>query len=711
MPKPAARLNVPEDLTGSKDTELQTWYDQLSDQITDIAEGEDPSEEDIKNITALADTADRIKQEQTERVEAKADRKNRRDAALERLNRGGESSEVEETDDGGEEGNETEEVPEVVAEEVEEVVEVEPERVPVAAAVKPAGQFRRKGTASLAKRRPAANAPKVDAGTGTGPWKATRFAVNRSFGEDMIGARQIAQAMVDTRNASTFVRGEGIVQEYVPIASGRKIIMAPDGSTPAVGPDMMANFGVLREAQARMRAAGRTIVASGGSVSDRTDLAGSLSALVASGACCTPITPMYDFFRLAQVQTPVEDAIATVQAPRGGVRYIVPPDYQRLLAAVGIQNCSDNTNPNSPMLKPCLHVDCPEVAEQTVTAISTCVTFGNLQYRTFPEQVEAFMEDLSVAAASTKEVNYLNTIDANSTAVTNDTAYGAIRALLFDLNLTATAYRKRHGMMRSALLQVLLPDWTIDLLKSDLVNDGYEGLQWLNVPDSDVIAALAGLGLDPVFFNDSASFVASTGNSGTTTSTLTAGAIITAIPVSALASTIPAGIVQIVSSAGSVQQFVTTGAASSATSIPVGATSVNFAYASGSTVSAVTLSPNQKFNQAQGSGTLNPWPGTVTWYMYAPGTFVRMDGGTLDIGLVRDSTLNRTNDLQIFEEEWTGIIMLGLESVKVTSTISPTGAGAQTVTPISLTPGSTAGGIGPAIPELVGVTTTQAGEY
>jgi hypothetical protein len=703
-------LNVPEDLTGAKDSDLQGWYDQLAETITAIAEDDDPSEEDINEITRLADTADRIKEEQSERSEAKENRKIRRNKALERIN----GSDEDDTADPGDEGGQDDQgAGDVDDSEVE--VETEAEPVPVAAGTQttPAGQFRNKGVAMLKSRRPKGNAPRATVPTTVSPWKAaqSQFSSKRQLGADMTAA-DIADQIVTERYAPMFSRGEHVEQQYVTVARGEKLIRDPEGNTPRVGNDPFQNFGILREAQSRMRTAARSIVASGGSApAVREDLADSLSSLVASGACCTPLTPMYDFFRVAVPQTPIEDAMATVEAPRGGVRYIVPPDYQRLLAAVGVQNCADNTNPNSPLLKPCLHVDCPEIAEQTVTAISTCVTFGNLQYKTFPEQVEAFMEDLSVAYASTKEVNYLNTIDANSTAVTNDTGYGAMRSLLFDLNLTAIAYRKRHGMPRASMLQVLLPDWTLDMLKSDLVNDGYEGLQWLNVPDSDVIDALKALNLDPVFFNDTASFVASTGNSGTTSAGLVAGTLYTSIPVSSLASSIPAGVVQITSSGGATQQFVTTGAASSATSIPVTSTAANFAYASGSTIAAVTLAPNQKFNQVQSAGTLNPWPGTVTWYMYAPGTFVRMDGGTLDVGLVRDSTLNRTNDLQIFEEEWTGIIFLGLESIKVTSTLTPNGPGAQNITPITLTAGSTAAGIGPAVPELAGVTTTEAGEY
>ena len=74
-------------------------------------------------------------------------------------------------------------------------------------------------------------------------------------------------------------------------------------------------------------------------------------------------------------------------------------------------------------------------------------------------------------------------------------------------------------------------------------------------------------------------------------------------------------------------------------------------------------------------GALKDWPEDAVTYLYAPGTFVRLDGGTLDVGLIRDSLLNRTNDLEIFAEEWTQVCKLGIESIKITHQgLCPNGA-------------------------------------
>jgi len=57
--------------------------------------------------------------------------------------------------------------------------------------------------------------------------------------------------------------------------------------------------------------------------------------------------------------------------------------------------------------------------------------------------------------------------------------------------------------------------------------------------------------------------------------------------------------------------------------------------------------------------------GTVDVIMGAPGAVVMLDGGTLDLGIVRDSQLNGTNDLQIFQEEWLGLCNRGIELIEL----------------------------------------------
>ena len=323
------------------------------------------------------------------------------------------------------------------------------------------------------------------------------------------------------------------------------------------------------------------------------------TALVASGGNCAPLEPSYEFFRLAESLNPVEQALPTVEAPRGGIRFILPPSWTDAQPGVRVTTEAEDAAgypPTEP--KPCVQVECPPIEECRVDAVSQCVTFGNLNYRVFPEQVEAFLQDLSVAFTATKEIHYLDAIDNASTAVVAAAPYGATRSSTTLILAAAAAYRRRHHMAPSATLTLMLPSWMVEFIKIDMVNDHSMGLGFLTAGESEVNAWLASMNLDVAWYYDSA-----------------------------------------------------TGA-------------------------------GQSLNDPQGAGALNGFPTSVVGYLFAPGTFVRLDGGTLDVGIVRDSLLNGTNDLQIFSEQWVQVCFVGLESVRLELSLCPDGTGPEPVTPL-----------------------------
>jgi len=79
---------------------------------------------------------------------------------------------------------------------------------------------------------------------------------------------------------------------------------------------------------------------------------------------------------------------------------------------------------------------------------------------------------------------------------------------------------------------------------------------------------------------------------------------------------------------------------------------------------------------AQASGAVNEFPDSFDWYLFAEGTFLFLDGGTLDLGIIRDSSLVGTNDYKMFIETFENVAKVGIESLKVTSTISVNGVAA-----------------------------------
>lgn len=82
---------------------------------------------------------------------------------------------------------------------------------------------------------------------------------------------------------------------------------------------------------------------------------------------------------------------------------------------------------------------------------------------------------------------------------------------------------------------------------------------------------------------------------------------------------------------------------------------------------------------AQGDGALVGWPSTVVTYLYPEGSWLFLDGGTIDLGIVRDSTLNSTNDFQMFAETFEQVHFNGVESYRLTMDLCPDGAVSGTV--------------------------------
>lgn len=77
---------------------------------------------------------------------------------------------------------------------------------------------------------------------------------------------------------------------------------------------------------------------------------------------------------------------------------------------------------------------------------------------------------------------------------------------------------------------------------------------------------------------------------------------------------------------------------------------------------------------AAAPGTALPgFPATFEWSLQVEGSFLFLDGGQLDLGIVRDSTLVRTNDYQTFSETFESAVRVGGEALWVTTPVTVTG--------------------------------------
>jgi len=78
---------------------------------------------------------------------------------------------------------------------------------------------------------------------------------------------------------------------------------------------------------------------------------------------------------------------------------------------------------------------------------------------------------------------------------------------------------------------------------------------------------------------------------------------------------------------------------------------------------------------AESAGALDDYPDDLQYAIFPEGEFIHVDGGSLELGIVRDSTLNSTNDFQLFGETFENVARLGPAqgALWITQGICPSG--------------------------------------
>ena len=80
-----------------------------------------------------------------------------------------------------------------------------------------------------------------------------------------------------------------------------------------------------------------------------------------------------------------------------------------------------------------------------------------------------------------------------------------------------------------------------------------------------------------------------------------------------------------------------------------------------------------------GTAVAFEFPGNIEFALFAEGTWLYLDGGTLDLGVIRDSSLVATNQYKQFVETFEGVANIGCDSYWVNASYEPTGAAADLV--------------------------------
>lgn len=91
--------------------------------------------------------------------------------------------------------------------------------------------------------------------------------------------------------------------------------------------------------------------------------------------------------------------------------------------------------------------------------------------------------------------------------------------------------------------------------------------------------------------------------------------------------------------------------------------------------------PSQVFASPEAKKPVKPFPAKMVWYCFPEGAVQFLDAGRLDLGVVRDSTLDATNDYETFVETFESIAFRGFTGggLQLVSTLCASGATAGTV--------------------------------
>lgn len=319
--------------------------------------------------------------------------------------------------------------------------------------------------------------------------------------------------------------------------------------------------------------------------------------IVASGGICAPTEAYYGLELLSGADRPVKAALPAFGATRGGLRFMAPPSISDLVGSARVTTEAQDTagyigsNDSLTAAKPSVRVSCGSITEVVVDAISSILTVGNMNARTYPELVETWTKLAAAQHARVAETNLLDKIAASATDVTDAKAYGATGSLLGTVSKAVAGFKSRHRITSGVNLRAAFPAWTKELLRTDIAREAPgDGLVRYAVTDAEIINWFNVRGVSPIFYVDTR-------------------------------------------------------------------TGAGMSYGS------------------QGAAAVTDFPSTIEWFLWVEGSFIFVDGGTLNLGLVRDSTLNSTNDYSLFVETFENLAFVGHEALQVTSTLQPDGSG------------------------------------
>lgn len=449
----------------------------------------------------------------------------------------------------------------------------------------------------------------------------------------------------------------------------------------------------------------------------KIEQATSPQALTAAGGLCAPLEVLYDVEVIGSSNRPIKNALAPFRVDRGGIQF--RPNSSAASALIGGTgtgvdrwNMAQDEVAGPTEEKGCYVVDCPAITEAEIYAVYLCLEFGNITARFDPETTAAHIREGVIAHARKAENELLRQLLAGSKVLSAAKVVGATRDILANIDKATAYYRNRHRIDTDVSLTCILPAWVRYMMRTDLARQMAAGdwMEALGVTDEQIASWFQRRGVMPVWHLDGQIGGVSEVQTVTVTGTPTGGSYTLtfdgettgAIAYNATAATVKAALealpnipVGSLTAAGGphpgtavtiafggrfeltdVPEMTATGSFTGG-STPAVAVTTTTTMSSTSTVNGVSIA-SQVYAEAAAGAAIPGYPNQIDACLFASGTKLFLDGGSLDLGLVRDSTLNARNRYRQFSETFEGIADRGVENLRLAMTCQPTGQTAGT---------------------------------
>jgi hypothetical protein len=378
-------------------------------------------------------------------------------------------------------------------------------------------------------------------------------------------------------------------------------------------------------------------------------------ALVAAGGLCAPVAGYYDQLIIAEAMRPVRDALPTFGAERGGIRFNPPPTLSQVTQGVGIVSAAQDSGGNA------FTDGATTSGSATVTSATAAFTQADVGRTISGAGIPAGATIVAVGSATSITMSANATATASGVTITigrgSKATFIATCAAISEVDVQAIYTSIQFGNWTNRTFPELVAAWT-----------KLAAAVWAPTPDQallDGIAAGSTAVTSAGLVGGAREVLARLGQAANGYRSRNRMAI--DAPLTVLAPMWLPGLMQADLARSFTDDPDLLGIATSVIEGLLAARNINVAWYMDSKTGG-----NQVF-AAQALGVLNQFPALIYMYMFAEGTFLRLDAGTLDLGLVRDSVLNAQNQFRMFSESWENVAKVGPESLEIALTAYPDG--------------------------------------